>query len=110
MGYKCAHRYSGTALATVFDHQSTHDTTHSGQTHHRPMATLTLLHLHKHAKKITAEEEQCFVQILPQTTELSALSFRSTNISLPVARLSHTVKKILLKILLKIQQRKRYQL
>lgn len=110
MGYKCAHRYSGTALATVFDQQSTHDTTHSGQTYHRPMATLTLLHLHKHAKKITAEEEQCFVQILPQTTELSALSFRSTNISLPVARLSHTVKKILLKILLKIQQRKRYQL
>lgn len=48
-------------------------------------------------KKITAEEEQCFVQIFPQTIELSSLSFLSTSISLPTARLPHTVVKSSLK-------------
>lgn len=57
-------------------------------------------------QKNYSRREQCFVQILPQTTELSALSFRSTNISLPVARLSHTVKRSFLKSFLKYNREK----
>lgn len=57
-------------------------------------------------QKNYSRREQCFVQILPQTTELSASSFRSTNISLPVARLSHTVKRSFLKSFLKYNREK----